>query len=276
MAHIPVVFCFDKNYVDPVTVATYSVFKSSKNIIKFYWICYNDILPHAEFYRKALIKLGIDITIIDINSDIFYSWKKDLIVPHVTNAAYLRLLIPELIKEEKIIYLDCDIICISDIVHLYETDITDVSLAGVDNFLIGFDKKPTPPIINNNSIYINSGVLLMNLVKMRKNNFISQVKDIHYNYYDYILAGDQCIINKYAENDKKLLDKSWNYMIKNTKLSDEDFLSCIKNENIKIIHFTDSSKPWNILTYGQAMANYWFNIAYNMKNELKKIGSSLY
>lgn len=276
MTYIPVVFCFDRNYVDPVTVSTYSVFKTSKSKIKFYWICYNSVIPHAEFYRKSLSKIGIDIDIIGVHDNVFDNWKKDLIVPHVTAAAYLRILIPALIKELKIIYLDCDTICMQDISELFAYDISDVSLAGVDNFLSAIDIKVNPPIIDSKSVYINSGVMLMNLKKMRENDSIEKMKHIHDIYYDCILAGDQCIINKYAEYDKRLLDISWNYMVKNTRISDIDFLSLLKNKNVKIIHFTDSSKPWNILTYGEEMRNFWFDIAKNMKNELKNSGSLIF
>lgn len=276
MNYIPVVFCFDRNYVDPVTVSTYSVFKTTKSKIKFYWICYNSIIPHAEFYRKALLKIGMDIDVIGVHDNVFTDWKKDLIVPHVTNAAYLRILIPGLIKEVKTIYLDCDTICMHDISELFDIDINDVSLAGVDNFLSSVDSKANPPIINNESVYINSGVMLMNLKKMRENSSIEKMKYIHDTFYDYILAGDQCIINKYAENDKKLLDRSWNYMTKNSRITDKDFLLLLKNKNAKIIHFTDSSKPWNILTYGEEMKNFWFSVAKSMKDEIKNSGSLIF
>jgi lipopolysaccharide biosynthesis glycosyltransferase len=274
--YIPIVFCFDKAYIDPALVSTYSVFFNSKTKIKFYWICYESNLAHAQFYQKYILKLGINLEIIHVDDDIFNTWKTDLIVPHVTKAAYLRILIPNLVKETRIIYLDCDTITLSDLNELYNVNLNDYSIAGVDNFLSHVDVKVYPPIIDSSFTYINSGVMVMDLDKLRKHNFYYKVKEIHDKYYELVMAGDQCLINKFLENNKILLDRKWNYMIKNTRISDKEFEEIIKNEDIKIIHFTDSSKPWNMLTYGSTMANFWFQFSHSLKNNLKFIGSEVY
>ena len=274
--YISIVFCFDKAYIDPAVVSTYSVFVNSKSKIKFYWICYESNLAHAQFYQKYISKIGIDLQIIHVNDDIFDTWKSDLIVPHVTKAAYLSILIPKLIKESRIIYLDCDTITLSDLSELYNVNLHNYSIAGVDNFLSHVDKKVYPPILNPLFTYINSGVMVMDLDKLREQNFFYKIKQIHDDYNDLVMAGDQCLINKFLENDKIILDRRWNYMIKNTRISDKEFEEIIKNEDIKIIHFTDSSKPWNIITYGSTMANYWFRFSTLLKNKLKSIGSEVY
>ena len=273
---INIVYCFDRNYVDPTAVSAYSVFKASKTKIKFYWICSGYAVLHAEFYRKPLTKLGMDITIIEVNDDIFTSWKEDLIVPHIPKAAYMRILIPHLIGEDRAIYLDSDIIVRSDLSELYDIDLGNTPIAGTFNFYEESEQHIRPPIIDEDVPYINSGVLVMDLGRLRKDNFIKKAEEIHRLYYDKIMASDQCIINKYLENNKTMLDRKWNYMVKGSKFTDKEFMKILENDDIRVLHFTDCSKPWDVLGRNRAMSRFWWFIANEMRDELEGLGSEIH
>lgn len=273
---INVVYCFDRNYVDPTAVSTYSVFKSSQTSVKFYWICSGYAVLHAEFYRKPLASLGIDISIIEVGEDLFTSWKEDLIVPHIPKAAYMRILVPHLVNEDRAIYLDSDIIVRSDLSELYNIDLRNTQMAGTYNFFEKSESHIRPPILDQDVPYINSGVLVMDLDKLRKNEFIKKAEEIHRVYYDKIMASDQCVINKYLENDKILLDRNWNYMVKGSKFTEDQFTELLRDESIRVLHFTDCSKPWDVLGRNRAMSRFWWSIANEMRNELERLGSEVY
>jgi lipopolysaccharide biosynthesis glycosyltransferase len=274
--YVSVAYCFDRNYVDPTAVSTYSVFKSSKTRVKFYWICSGYAVLHAEFYRKPLSNLGIDITIIEVDEDLFSSWKEDLIVPHIPKAAYKRILIPHLVNERRAIYLDSDTIVRSDLSELFNTDLGSASMGGTYNFFEKSESHIRPPILNPGVPYINSGVLVMDLDKLRSDDFIKKAEEIHRVHYDKIMASDQCVINKYLEDNKTLIDRKWNYMVKGSKFTEDEFEQLLLNKDIRVLHFTDCSKPWEVIGRNRSMSRYWWSIANSMRNELKESGSEIY
>ena len=89
--------------------------------------------------------------------------------PRYTEAASLRLLLPELLPElDKILYLDCDIIVRQDLTRLWnETDLGDNYLAAVYEAAIEGQAERFRALGCDPVKYFNSGFLLMNLKQMR-------------------------------------------------------------------------------------------------------------
>ena len=75
-------------------------------------------------------------------------------------------------KLNKILYIDADTIITEDLSELYNTDITNYYVAGVRDYWAITNNPDYQSIIGIKSMdqYINSGVLLMNLDAMRKDN----------------------------------------------------------------------------------------------------------
>ncbi|HUP91359.1 MAG TPA: glycosyltransferase family 8 protein [Solimonas sp.] len=85
-------------------------------------------------------------------------------------AVWLRILLPELLPQaERVLYLDSDLIVTGDLAPLWATDLGDHLLAAVTNPFYPF--MPDHPRlhlgIKDPRDYFNSGVLLMNLARMR-------------------------------------------------------------------------------------------------------------
>jgi hypothetical protein len=93
--------------------------------------------------------------------------------------------------------------------------------------------------------YINSGVMLMDLETLRSRNFVSACKDIYREYEAILTWPDQCIINKFAEGDKKLIDKVWN-VLTNTRPVGLAYWEreIAVHDGSGIIHFNGPVKPW--------------------------------
>ncbi len=115
-----------------------------------------------------------------------------------TPYAMLRLLsefLPEL--PDKLIYLDSDTMCCSDIKQLYDIDVENYDVAMVKDYMGRFWIRPT---------YCNSGVLLMNLKRMKENGTFKKVREMVYN--KKMLMPDQTALNKYCK--KKYLPFRFN------------------------------------------------------------------
>ncbi|QWD92705.1 hypothetical protein ICV00_08580 [Polynucleobacter asymbioticus] len=91
-------------------------------------------------------------------------------------------------------------------------------------------------------IYINSGVLLLDLNSLRNDGFREKCTALYEIYKDYLKMPDQCVINKYAENKKLILDKSWNIQIPANLISKDMWES--ETMGAAIIHFIYDTKPW--------------------------------
>ena len=86
-----------------------------------------------------------------------------------TPYAQLRLFLGELEGiPDKILYLDIDTMCLSDIGQLYDTDIAGFEYGAVLDHMGKFWISPT---------YCNSGVLLLNLPRLRETKLLQRCRD---------------------------------------------------------------------------------------------------
>ena len=167
-------------------------------------------------------------------------------------AIYYRLFAPSIFAEyDKIIYLDVDVVALSDIAELYSENIGENWLGGCSDLGIDGDaiqKSTIPYYINTIGVadisqYVNSGVLIMNTGQMRKYG-VEQAcikAAITHGFYD------QDALNHVCRGHIHYLDLEWNTFpargFENYlepakyKLWDE------KKKHPRIIHYV-GEKPW--------------------------------
>ena len=237
---IVLVFCFDRNFANQAAVATFSAFKNKNPdvFLKFYWVVPSEDIIVIKKLKELLSDKSLDIILIKADSNFFLGWKT---FNHVPSSMYLRLLIADLIDEDKVIYLDCDLLVIQDISELFTKNLGSNYVAGVVD-TIGGPYTQVPGLSPDS--YINTGVMLMNLKELRKKNFLENSITIHNNLRKYITWGDQCVINKFSLGKKIILDTNYNYFIVTEKIKKLDFLKIIQDKSVKIVHFLGAIKPW--------------------------------
>lgn len=164
--------------------------------------------------------------------------------------AYYRVMLPRLLPElDKLLYLDCDLVALASLSGLWTTELGDKGLAAAPDFidyvkdelhnfehLTGFGFNPY-------RTYFNSGVLLLNLEKMRSMNFEELFFDTRQKLEGRIRFSDQDIYNYLFQNDQLILPQGWNFqaplgLLPPGKL-DFDALE------LNIIHYTTDVKPWD-------------------------------
>jgi lipopolysaccharide biosynthesis glycosyltransferase len=252
--YVPVVFCFDANYANYAAVATFSAFANSVAALKVYWIVPASDLETANSRKARLALLGIDIVVQPVDSAHFADWKEVL---HITRGAYLRLLIPETVAEDKVIYLDSDVIVQADLSPLYSTDLGPHAIAGALDTVAGAQMSKMP--LAKPASYVNSGVLVMDLKRLRQDGFFLKCRDIYEKHAPEVTWADQCIINKYAESGKKILHPKWNHFawpMKNPEGEEAEAQSSAPC----IIHFVAQTKPWHAIC-SPDIADVWWQYA---------------
>ncbi len=150
---------------------------------------------------------------------------------------YYRAFIARLFPQyDKGIYIDSDTILLDDIGKLYDIDLgenviaarVDPKVAMVPEFVNYVEKALGIPAKD----YVNSGVILMDLKKLRKLHYITRMTDLIKGDAD-LVAPDQDYLNVILKGKIKHLDKCWNMQPEG-----ED------EKGAKLIHFNLSKKPW--------------------------------
>ena len=195
-----VAYCFDRHFAPYAAVSTLSVIASSKTPVAIYWCVDQRDTQHLAPYIEAIgKKTAANIQVVPVDVGEFLAWKT---VHHFTPATYLRLLLPEVLPLDTLIYIDADTLVLGDLSDLFAIDLGERVLAGV----------PDPAGARVSKIartagdpYLNTGVMLMDTARMRREGSLARCREIYRDFEREIVWVDQCIINKYAENRKLAL-----------------------------------------------------------------------
>lgn len=169
---------------------------------------------------------------------------------HLSLATYYRLLIPWILPESefKTIYLDCDIVVESSLIELWQTDISDYAIAGVDELGTHCSDVFERLKINSNYGYFNAGVLLINIAYWRKHEITDKCFEYMKEHRIRIIAHDQDILNALLYDKCLHLDCRWNmeeaFYHVNVVDSNKQILNLSTLSNPSIIHYTWKPKPW--------------------------------
>jgi lipopolysaccharide biosynthesis glycosyltransferase len=165
---------------------------------------------------------------------------------------YYRLTLAALIPHEKSIYLDADTIVDGNICELFDLDLGSACIAGVKD--AGFFKKNTAQLAQYLQIpdydrYINAGILLMNLRKMRELDITSKLMTAAKKRYSF---KDQDIINSVLYHHILTIPLCYNAMPLFMFHQDEKVRFFYQPEELHeaierpiAIHFINIPKPWN-------------------------------
>jgi lipopolysaccharide biosynthesis glycosyltransferase len=255
---IPVLLCFDNGYARFAAVATFSAHANSKSGLKFYWLTTNDVAELAARLKARLELFGLNITLVCVDTEKFGKWRE---TQHLTSATYLRLIAHEHISEDKVLYLDCDTIVLGDLRDLYNVQLLNRQFAGVAD-PNGASSSRVPR--SSDDVYINTGVLVMDLKALRDGDFFEKITLLYQKHEQEITWLDQCLINKFAEGNKLLLDPRWNRQISSEKTNGRDFLVLARPDVSSILHFVGSYKPWQDWC-NSTISNLWWEHARQTK-----------
>ncbi|ANV97585.1 hypothetical protein BBW65_01635 [Helicobacter enhydrae] len=176
---------------------------------------------------------------------------------------YFRLKMASVLPKEieKCLYLDVDMLCVSDIREIFEIDIQQkVCGAVIDAHFMPFRSaigKKGDDFSLCIDTYFNAGLLLIDLKKWREENIEEQCFTFLKSYIPQF--HDQDTLNAILSKRVYLLDLKWNFMVGHLENDGHSFreekkpytLNFTKQEyqnakqEAKILHFLTGDKPWN-------------------------------
>ncbi len=248
-------------YIRPLQIMLCSLFEIEKTGINIYFL-YSDV---SRKNRKALDNLirqkGGTFIPVCVQNGIFDDAP---VWGYFTKEIYYRVLCSELLPQslDRILYLDSDIIIRNSIKQLYEMDFCGKMLIGVTDMEVYIDKKKIRRRkqklgLTEDDVYINSGVLLFNLEKMRKEFSLEDfLIDIAKNV-EILKYPDQDEINRYFRGNIGVTDIIYNY---------PPFWSFFFRYNkryfsakrLAVIHYMGSSKPWEMNYASRFFFEYYY------------------
>lgn len=259
----------DDNYCLPTAVCIQSIVDSiSEDVVLNIFVCTFGL---NERNSEFLISMGcknIKVFVELFQESIIIERLQSIIQKsHVTPTALIKFELPVHFSHlDNILYLDSDIIVKSDISDLLSLDISNYYIAAsfefwdrIENIMYKF------PWNRNEEFYFNSGVMLMNLEKMREDNLTEKLWDYKLNKAKTKLM-DQESLNKVCSELILPLSIKWNfnpkfltnmYIKEINNVYEENYKSATELKNdIKIIHYVGKTdKPW---IYRHArMREYW-------------------
>ena len=248
---IPIFFAVDDQYIPFLAVTLQSIVEHSTE--EYYYvikILYTNISEENKEEIKKYTKENINIEFVDLN---YYMEKvkgKLYTRDYFSMTTYFRLFISNLYPQyNKAIYLDSDIVLLTDVAELYNEDIGNNLVGAVPDDIIQqnevFQEYVEKVVgVASYKTYFNAGMLVMNLDELRKNKFQEKFLYLLENV-KYSVVQDQDYLNRICKGRVKLLDMTWNVMPNATK--------DVNEEDIKLIHYNYQYKPWHYdnIPYGK-------------------------
>lgn len=260
------------NYLDVLIVMLKSLAYNNK-YKKFDVYVMNNTLTedNINYLKENTLK---NINIIDIKVE-DKELDKAPITKRYPKEMYYRILasyyLPK--KVNKILYLDPDLVVINKIDKLYNTKLDNYYFAASSHIwgiLQTFNRIRLR--MNNDNIYINSGVMLMNIKLLRKEQRREDVYNFIKKYKNKLMLPDQDVISGLYANKILPLDP-YTYNMTEKLLNNSYFMPHINKrwikENSVIIHYCGKNKPWKSNYKGSL--NTFYDYYNNLKIKDKKV-----
>jgi lipopolysaccharide biosynthesis glycosyltransferase len=172
--------------------------------------------------------------------------------PYKSHMAYCRILLPRVLDVPRLVYLDCDVLVFRDLSELFDLELSPGKiLAAVrdsETLSLGDDSRIVADAMKLpvQSAYFNSGVMLINLDELRRENFLERSLEFLETWRGRYRFWDQSAINFLLHGRIDALPEYWNRPSWKFDEQDDNDLGCV-------LHYT-SSAPWLRETPGPAQA----------------------
>ena len=257
MDRINILISIDNNYVEHAIDLLYSIHMHNDAFLNVFLI-YSDLSNESIFKIKNILSDN------NIGKLTYYFFNTENIhlpihIDYISIATYFRLFAPLIIKEkiDRLLYLDCDIICTGDILDFYNMDFNSNTIIAVENFenktIQGFNQWRNEELgLPIDNFYINAGVLLFNIPKYKNSINLEKILSYIDENSNILLYQDQDVINKFFYSSKIIANKKYNYQI---NYIDKGF----EIQNPCLVHYSQGIKPWHNEYTDMASAKFYIN-----------------
>ena len=247
MSKKAVVFSANLSYMEKLETAMKSLC-AHQDQLKIYVL--NEDLPTEWFtiMNQRLRQLDSEVINCRMSPEQFQSFS--LPSDHIHYATYFRYAIPEIVEEERILYLDCDMIFTQDLSPLFEVDLKGYGLGAVVD-------KPTT------TDGFNAGLLVIDKAWWQEHQVTEALFDLTKEHHQQVY-GDQGILNLYFKDAWYPLPWTYNLQVGSDKdqylYGDLDWYDAFQGIPA-VVHYTSHNKPWTSKRFNRFRELWWFYYA---------------
>ena len=177
---------------------------------------------------------------------------------HISAATYARLLIGKCLPDEieKVIYLDGDMLVLSDLRNIWDVDLKGHPLAAVQDPVAGLVGQSAQMMhwegwdVPAGTQVFNAGLMVIDLSRWRKEKMFERAVQIAREHPERMRFWDQCALNYVIRGNFAALDPTWNVSpflnypphSLDVIYDKETVGRCIHHP--KVLHFGGTYRPW--------------------------------
>lgn len=250
---VDVVMITDTNYVDFTRVAINSAKQTKCPLSKYnFYVMTLGVSDADAESLKAVSGENVAVLVLPQKDvDLFYI--RDT---HVSKTSLLKYYIADVLpKLDKVLYIDSDVLVLHDLSNIFNTDIEGKYLAAVKDPSWFFENMHVVELgLEERGFYFNSGVMLMNLDKIRKDNLVKALEDYTNNNFRTYM--DQDALNVVVGKNVALLPFEANAINFFFEHVDMQTMGNFYDRNwqsyeqifapVTILHFASAKKPAGI------------------------------
>ena len=280
-----IVYISDEKYIMPTTVSIVSLIENNKTDIGTIYIICDECSSTSIKKISEINTYKWKIEIINESSKKYDDLEKKIkkqTNTHVSRTAMLKFFLPELLYDvDRVLYLDGDVIINKNIKSTFDIDIDGYYMAAVEdlgNVMLcqrGEESEANRIGMKGNP-YFNSGVMLLNLEEMRKDEVglkLLEYRTYQKNYFMDQDAFNYCMVKKilgipYKYNFRTPLFYESSFDDINSILFDSQYKNPEELINdMAILHLSANYKPWNfyMLYFTDIFMNYYVKSPYKEK-----------
>ncbi len=251
---VPVFFAADERYMPflGITLTSLVEHANPRRAYAVHVLCTGKLGENAQAIA-AMQRKNVTVQFHDVSAQVQRIREVIHCRDYYTSAIYFRLFIPELFPQyDKAVYLDCDTILRTDIAKLYDIPLGANYIGAVADPVVAatpaFCSYTKRALGIEGKKYFNSGVLVMQLDKLRAIDFCYLFTRV-LRSYPFVVAPDQDCLNLICKDKVHYFGKEWNTMP----------LSGKRVSAPKLVHYNLSMKPWHY--EGVRYENYFWDTA---------------
>lgn len=260
---IEIAIAGDSNYIVPVTVLLKSIFIYNADLhitVNFLHLIHAVSEDELRQLERFITEHGHEMRRIAINSEQL----GDVPESRHSKSAFLRLTLPNMLpgNVDKMLYLDGDIVVNGSIRSLYNLDIDRVYIAGAKDPVNIFGKEHCRKLgLPDDYAYFNSGVVLMNIKRIREENLQKKFFAFTRQHMSVINSPDQDVLNAVLYKAVSYFPPIYNYNywtekdIAHQLFTKEEVQAAIHRP--VIIHYIGPVKPWHYKSIHPKKAMWW-------------------
>lgn len=261
--NIEIAIAGDSNYIVPLTVLLKSIFINNTDVhitVNFLHLIGAVSEDELQQMERFIAEHGHVMRRIAISEQQLGE------VPESrhSKSAFLRLALPNMLPEsvDKMLYLDGDIVVNDSIRSFYNQDISNVYIAGAKDPINIFGKEHCRRLgLPDDYAYFNSGVVLMNIKRIREENLQQKFFEYTRQYMGVINSPDQDVLNGTLYQAVSYFPPIYNYNYWTEKdvalqLFTKDEVEAALHQPV-IIHYIGPVKPWHYKSIHPKKALWW-------------------